>query len=188
MQEIQKIQKAYQHFQEQQEQQEQYTYKLKNQDIIHRLYFDDNHVLGTEICQILGIHMANISNMKSPNILKYGNCPILLKSDYTLQPKIRKTMFHHKITPLKDKMSLTFFKSEYNLTDEEILKYIADKIEIIADRKFIVYKSEFLNKIKRPGYDNMLYILNSEEYKELKNNNIFKYSEKITSKKYLVIY
>lgn len=165
-----------------------YLYQLKDQETVHRLYFDDNHVLGTEICQILGIHMANISNMKSPNILKYGNCPILLKSDYTIQPKIRKTMFHHKITSLKDKMSLTFFKSEYNLTDEEILKHIADKIEIIADRKFIVYKPEFLNRIKRLGYDNMLYILNSEEYKELKNSNIFKYSEKITSKKYLVIY
>lgn len=165
-----------------------HIYKLKDQETVHKLYFTEEHVLGTEICQILGIHTANISNLKSPNIIKFGNCPILSKYDYKLPPKIRKTIFHPNITSLKDKMSLTYFKSEYNLSDEEILKHIADKIEIIADRKFIVYKKEFLDKIKNYSYDNMLYVLSTEEYKDLKNDKSIKYSKKITSKKYLIIY
>lgn len=164
-------------------------YEIKENEKINKLYFDKNHVLGTEICQILGISTANVSNLKEGHIMKVGNCPILNKLDLELQPKLRKTMFHPDITSLENKMCLNHFKLEYNLKDSEILEHIADRIEIIAGKKFIVYTADFLNKIKQYNdIDNVLYTLDKEEFFELKNQNIFKHYYKITEKKYLVIY
>ena len=164
-------------------------YEIKENEKINKLYFDKNHVLGTEICQILGISTANVSNLKEGHIMKVGNCPILNKLDLELQPKLRKTMFHPDITSLENKMCLNYFKLEYNLKDSEILEHIADRIEIIAGKKFIVYTADFLNKIKQYNdIDNVLYTLDKEEFFELKNQNVFKHHYKITEKKYLVIY
>ena len=164
-------------------------YEIKENEKINKLYFDKNHVLGTEICQILGISTANVSNLKEGHIMKVGNCPILNKLDLELQPKLRKTMFHPDITSLENKMCLNHFKLEYNLKDSEILEHIADRIEIIAGKKFIVYTADFLNKIKQYNdIDNVLYTLDKEEFFELKNQNVFKHHYKITEKKYLVIY
>ena len=123
-------------------------YEIKENEKINRIYFNKNHVLGTQICEILKISTANVSNLKEGHIMKVGNCPILNKLDLVLQPKLRKTMFHPHITSLENKMCLNYFKLEYNLKDSEILKHIADRIEIIAGKKFIVYKEDFLNKIK----------------------------------------
>jgi hypothetical protein len=164
-------------------------YEIKENERINRIYFNKNHVLGTQICEILEISTANVSNLKEGHIMKVGNCPILNKLDLELQPKLRKTMFHPDITSLENKMCLNYFKLEYNLKDSEILEHVADRIEIIAGKKFIVYKKEFLNKIKQHNdIDNILYTLDKDEFNELKHQKILKHYYKITDKKYLVIY
>ncbi len=164
-------------------------YNTKETDTIHRLYFTDEHVLGNEVCEILGIHIANISNIKSDKILKVGNCPILSKYDLSITKKIRNTMFSNNITSLKNKMSLSYFKSEYNMTDSEILSTIATEIQTIAGKKFIKYTDDFINKIKQPNnIDNLIYVCNLNEFKELQNEEVPKYHYKITDKKYLIIY
>jgi hypothetical protein len=164
-------------------------YEIKENERINRIYFNKNHVLGTQICEILEISTANVSNLKEGHIMKVGNCPILNKLDLELQPKLRKTMFHPDITSLENKMCLNYFKLEYNLKDSEILEHVADRIEIIAGKKFIVYKKEFLNKIKQHiDIDNILYTLDKDEFNELKHQKILKHYYKITDKKYLVIY
>lgn len=162
-------------------------YKTKEHQSINKIYFTDEHVLGTEIAEILNIPTSYISNLKSERILKVGNCPILSKSDLTLLPKIRKTLTDSRVTSLKHKMVLSYFKTEYSLTDEQILNTIGEKIEIIAGKKFIVFKTDFLNKIIRPNnVDNVLYTLDASEFQEVRAD--LKYYYKITDKKYLVIY
>jgi hypothetical protein len=165
------------------------NYEVKDTPTINRIYFDENHVLGNEVCEILGNHMANISNLKSENILKVGNCPIMLKYDVTLPPKMKSIVLSGQTTSLKDKMVLSYFKSEYNLTDSEIMKYIAEDIEEIAGKKFIVYKKEFLDKIKNIScYDNILYVLSKKEYEELDCKDVLKYTQQVSKNKYIVIY
>ena len=162
-------------------------YQTKEHLTINKIYFTEEHVLGTEIAEILGIPTSYISNLKSERILKVGNCPILSKHDLNLLPKIRKTLFNEKVTTLKDKMSLSYFKSEYSLNEQQILDNIADKIETIAGKKFIVYKQDFLDKIKRPNnVDNVLYTLDNNDFEDVKAD--LKHFYKISDKKYLVIY
>jgi len=164
-------------------------YNMKEQDTVHRLYLGKEHVLGNEICELLNIHIANISNLKSENIIKVGRCPILSKTDLTITRKIRNTMFDQRITSLENKIPLTYFKSEYSMKDSEILDTIAEKIETIAGKKFIVYKQEFIDKIKQPNnIDNLIYVCDAQEFSELQPENVIKYSYKINDKKYLVIY
>ena len=164
-------------------------YNIQDNETIHRIYFTDMHVLGTEICEILGIATANISNLKSPNILKVGNCPILLKNDMEITKKIRNTMFHPDITSLNNKMCLNYFRTEYKMTDEQILNTIADKIEIISGKKFICFTEDFINKIKQPNnIDNLIYVCDKQEFNELEFDGTVKYYYKINDKKYLIIY
>ncbi len=164
-------------------------YEIKENEKINQLYFTKNHVLGTEICKILNISTANVSNLKEGHIMKVGNCPILNKLDLELQPKLRKTMFHPDITSLEDKMCLSYFKAEYGINDNQILEHIADRIETIAGKKFIVYSQDFLDKIKQPNnIDNILYTIDNVEFEELKTQNVLKHYYKLTDKKYLIIY
>ena len=164
-------------------------YTTKEHDTIHRIYFTDDHVLGTEVAEIQNIATSYISNLKSEKILKVGNCPILLKSDNGLLPKIRATVLGKEVTSLKDKMCLSYFKSEYPMSDEQILNSIASEIEIIAGKKFIKYTDDFLSKIKQPNnIDNLIYICDAKEFKEYQEENIIKYYYKLTDKKYLIIY
>lgn len=164
-------------------------YQTKEHSTINKIYFSSEHVLGTEIAEILNIPTSYISNLKSERILKVGNCPILSKNDSDLLPKIKKTLFDERVTSLKHKMVLSYFKTEYSLNDSQILDSIAERIETIAGKKFIVFKEDFLDKIIRPNnVDNVLYTLDDTEFNELKNQNIFKQYYKITDKKYLVIY
>lgn len=164
-------------------------YKTKELDIIHRIYFTENHVLGTEVAEILNIPTSYISNLKSEKILKVGNCPILLKSDNDLLPKIRKTVLGTEVTSLKDKMCLSYFKTEYIINDAQILQTIGEKIETIAGKKFIVFKKDFLDKIKQPNnIDNLIYVCGLEEFQQFQTEDIIKYYYKINDKKYLIIY
>lgn len=164
-------------------------YKTKELYTIHRIYFTEDHILGTEVAEILNIPTSYISNLKSDKILKVGNCPILLKSDNELLPKIRTTVLGTEVTSLKDKMCLSYFKSEYGMNDEQILQTIASEIEVIAGKKFIKYTEDFLNKIKqRNNIDNLIYVCDAHEFKEFEEDNIIKYYYKINEKKYLIIY
>lgn len=175
--------------QENQTEQTKVKYNIQDNETIHRLYFTSEHVLGTEICEILNIATANISNLKSPNILKVGNCPILLKTDMEITKKIRNTMFHSNITSLENKMCLNYFKTEYKMNDEQILSTIAEKIETIAGKKFICYREDFINKIKQPNnIDNLIYVCDKQEFNELEFDGVVKYYYKINDKKYLIIY
>lgn len=162
-------------------------YQTKEHETINKIYFTDEHVLGTEIAEILNIPTSYISNLKSERILKVGNCPILLKTDPDLLPKIKKTLTDSRVTSLKHKMVLSYFKTEYSLSDEQILNTVGEKIETIAGKKFIVFKKDFLDKIIRSNnVDNVLYTLDASEFAEAQAD--LKYYYKITDKKYLVIY
>lgn len=164
-------------------------YNTKEHDTIHRIYFTDDHILGTEVAEILNIPTSYISNLKSDRILKVGNCPILLKSDNDLLPKIRKTVLGTDVTTLKDKMCLSYFKTEYNINDIQLLDTIASGIETIAGKKFIKFSQEFLNKIKQPNnIDNLIYVCDEAEFQEFQEDGIIKYYYKINDKKYLIIY
>lgn len=165
-------------------------YELKESLPFNKIYLDENHVLANEVCEILDIHMSNISNLKSETILKLGNCPILSKKDVTLPNNIRIGMNSHKITSLKDKMVLTHFKSEYNLNEKEILEHIAERFEIISDKKFIVYKPEFIKLIKtnKIKYDNVFSVITHKELNELQSEMDFKFVKIIKNNKALVIY
>jgi hypothetical protein len=164
-------------------------YKTKELDTIHRIYFTEDHILGTEVAEILNIPTSYISNLKSDKILKVGNCPILLKSDNALLPKIRKTVLGTEVTSLKDKMCLSYFKSEYGIDDAQILNTIASEIETIAGKKFIKYTEDFLGKIKQPNnIDNLIYVCGKDEFKEFQEDDIIKHYYKINDKKYLIIY
>lgn len=121
--------------------------------------------------------------------MKVGNCPILSKYDGDLLPKIRSTVLSGDCTSLKNKMCLNYFKSEYNLKDKELLATIADKIEVISGKKFIVFKDSFINKIKRKNnIDNMIYTVDDKDFYDLlQENNILDYYQ-VNEKKYIVIY
>lgn len=163
-------------------------YQTKEELPVHMLYLTEDHVLGAELCELMQIHTANISNLKLPSILKFGNCPILCKSDSHLPPKIKINLFRSDLTSLKDKIPLSYFKAEYNLTTEEILEHVADRIEVIAGRKILCYKPEFLQKIKRYKIDNMIYIADRKELNEF----LYEYEDidyiTVSKNKYIVIY
>ena len=164
-------------------------YNTKELDTIHRLYFTEDHVLGTEVAKILNIATSYISNLKSEKILKVGNCPILLKSDNNLLPKIRRTVLSPEVTSLKDTMCLSYFKSEYGMNDAQILSTIATEILDIAGKKFIKYTDEFLSKIKQPNnIDNLIYVCGTDEFQELQEDGVVKHYYKINDKKYLIVY
>ena len=172
--------------QEQQEQREKYI--TMERDPIHILYCTGDHILGAELCELMNIHMATISNLKLTSVLKLGNCPILSKIDNSLPTKMRLNLFKPELTSLEDKIPLSYFKSMYSLSNEDIMNHIAQEIEVIADRNFIVYKPEFLNKIKKQGLDNMMYIADRKELNEL----LYEYEDidyiKVNNNKYIVIY
>lgn len=164
-------------------------YNIQDNETFHRLFFTEEHVLGTQICDILGIATANISNLKSPNIMKVGNCPILSKYDLEITKKIRNTMFHPDITSLKHKMCLSYFKSEYGMNEDQILSSIADRIEVISGKKFICFTEDFISKIVQPNnIDNLIYLCSQSEFRELQYENVIKYYYKLKNNKYLIIY
>ena len=120
---------------EHQEQREKYI--TMERDPIHILYCTKDHILGAELCQLMNIHMATISNLKLTSVLKLGNCPILSKIDNSLPTKMRLNLFRSELTSLEDKIPLSYFKSMYSLSNEDIMNHIAKEIEVIADRNFI---------------------------------------------------
>lgn len=142
------------------------------------MFLKSNYVLGSELCEYLGIAMANLSIFRREReheedfrtVQKYGNTIVIDldshsgKSRFPISPEERKSA---NFTDLTNSLPIPFLWEEHELRLSD-LKIIGGK-EIKACRSRLwVFSDEFVQRItpKNKSSSVVLYILNDTETKE----------------------
>lgn len=157
------------------------------------MFLSKNYVLGNELVQKLGIHIANISMLANKleekndysTIIKLNNCNFINKNSHNLPNNISKGIRQYEFTDFSNKLPVTWLRSEYELTKVELENANLIQSEIkISTKRFFVFKDWFVELM----HNKIAYTLNREEMEEcLKNGDILG-SIEINSNKFLTYY
>jgi len=134
------------------------------------MFLNKNYILANEVVQKGNIHIANISiliknlsSLDEPPFIKMNSLTFLNKNSSLLPNNIQNIISSNEFTDLSDKLPCNYVRSEYGITEKELIEseVVVDKIEI-CDKKFYVFNQDFIKKVKRK----ILYVLNKKETEE----------------------
>ena len=157
------------------------------------MFLHERYILGNELVQKMGIHIANISMFAKQmeniddysTIVKFNNCTFIDIHSHKIPKNLLKGIQNNSFTNLSDKLPVSWVKTEYQLSKLELIN--ADMIEneiLIAKKRFYVFKSWVVDLMK----NKIAYTLDeSEKDICLKNGDILG-SIKINQNKYLTYY
>lgn len=146
---------------------------------------NNKSILSNELVQKMGIHIANISMLESPNIVKMGNCNFLQPDDLFLPKNIKKFIIENEFTNLENMLPCKFAKDELGISEKQMLQTgIVDKIVEVYGKQFYKFSDNFVKRIHKK----VLNVLDKEDFEDcLKNNCITDYIE-LSKTKYLTMY
>lgn len=125
------------------------------------MFLHKKYILANELVQKMGIHIANISMLVNDyedsdngTFVKMNNCTFINTKDTTLPNNILAGIYANDFTDMTDKLPCTFIRSEYGITEKELLKSgMATEVVTIAGKDFYKFSPEFVNKMKyKIGY------------------------------------
>lgn len=126
------------------------------------MFLDKKYVLANELVQKMGINIANISVLRKQyeyeddltTIVKMNNCNFLNSKSQKLPNNIRCGLSEHEFTDMSNKLPLTYVRSEYGMTEKELLKsgLVLEKIKV-GGKDFFVFNDEIVATMKNKiGY------------------------------------
>lgn len=146
---------------------------------------NNKHILSNELVQKMGIHIANISMIDSPNILKMGNCNFLSPDDLHLPKNIKTFIRNNEFTVLENMLPTKYAKEELGISEKQMFDTkIVSSIETVAVKKFYKFSDDFISRIK----NKVLYILDKDDFSDCLNNNQITDYVKLNNNKYLTMY
>lgn len=148
---------------------------------------NNKSILSNELVQKMGIHIANISMLESPNIVKMGNCNFLQPDDLFLPKNIKQFIRVNAgtFTNLENMLPCKFARDELEVSEKHLLdSEIVEKIVEVAGKQFYKFSDNFVQRIHKK----VLYVLDKEEFEDcLKTKSITDYIQ-LTKNKYLTMY
>jgi len=157
------------------------------------MFLDNKFILGNELVQKMGIHIANISMLRKSfehnddlySVLKLNNCNFINTKAMNLPNNIKKGIEEHEFTDMSDKLPITWVLGELNCTERNLINagIVIDKVTV-AGKKFYVFDRAFVDTIGK----SIPYILNAEENERLVKGSFIKGSIQLSKNKFLVWY
>jgi hypothetical protein len=133
------------------------------------MFLNTKYVLANEVVQKMGIHIANISMLAKEfedndygHVVKMNNCTFINSKSNQLPHNILVGILANDYTDMSDKLPCTWVRTEYGMTEKEMLKadIIFGKVKI-AGKDFYHFKPEFVKTMKKK----IGYVLDAEETK-----------------------
>lgn len=157
------------------------------------MFLHKNYILANELVQKMDIHIANISMLhkiledtgNDSEIIKINNCTFINSDSIYLPQNIKKGILGNKFTNMSNKLPCTFIKTEFNISEKELLKSgIVNGKVTVAGKQFYEFKDSFIQTIK----GKVLYVLDKQDTMDcLKNDEIDGYIE-MSKNKFLTWY
>ena len=108
---------------------------------------NNKSILSNELVQKMGIHIANISMLESPNIVKMGNCNFLQPDDLFLPKNIKQFIRVNAgtFTNLENMLPCKFARDELEVSEKHLLDSgIVEKIVEVAGKQFYKFSDNFV--------------------------------------------
>lgn len=156
------------------------------------MFLNKKYVLGNELVEKMGIHIANISMLAKEfehndygHVIKMNNCTFINRDSRQMPHHIVVGLFAHEYTDMTNKLPVTYVKSEFGVTEREWFKsgIVTEKVEV-AGKKFYVFNDEFVKTMKRM----VPYVLDAKETEECTRKGQIKGSIQLSKNKYFVWY
>lgn len=148
---------------------------------------NNKSILSNELVQKMEIHIANISMLESPNIIKMGNCNFLQPDDLFLPKNIKQFLRANtgSFTNLENTLPCKFARDELEVSEKHLLQSgIVEKIVEVAGKQFYKFNDDFVKRIHKK----VLNVLDKDDFEDcLKTKSITDYIE-LTKNKYLTMY
>lgn len=157
------------------------------------MFLHKKYILANELVQKMNIHIANISMLRNKftddedhiTIRKMNNCTMINSSSKKLPNNIIEGIRNNIFTDMSDKLPCTWVRSEYDITEKELLiSGIADKKIKIASKDFYVFNEKFVNTMR----NRIPYILDEKEMVECTNKKQILGHIKLGKNKYFTWY
>lgn len=138
------------------------------------MFLHKKYILANELVQKMNIHIANISMLRNQftddddftTIMKMNNCAMINTSSKKLPHNIMEGIRKNTFTDMSDKLPCTWVRSEYEMTERELLSSgIVIKKTKIAGKDFYIFNQEFVKTM----YNKVPYILDEKEMIECTN-------------------
>lgn len=132
------------------------------------MFLNKKYILANELVEKMGIHIANISMLAKHfedndygHVVKMNNCTFINSKSNQLPHNIEVGVWAHKYTDMSDKLPCTFVRTEYGMTEKEMLKadMIIGKVKV-AGKDFYQFKPEFIKLVGK----NIPYVLDKEDH------------------------
>lgn len=161
------------------------------------MFLSSNYILGNELVDRMDINIANVSIMSKrfedendiTTVIKMNNCNFI-KSDSPKLPKyiqtgIRELSSQKPFTDFSDKLPCTWFRSEFELSDKDVMnsEMVKDKVKIHG-KEFYVFEKSFIDKV----HNRICYVLDESDTKDCWNKKQIEGYIKLSKKKYMTWY
>jgi hypothetical protein len=133
------------------------------------VFLNKNYILANELVEKMGIHIANISMLRShleevdddiSTIRKMGNCNFIKKNSLKLPKNIREGIYSNTFADVSNKLPCSWVKTEYEISDSELKKSgVVENVVTISGKKFYVFKDDFVKTTR----NKIVYVLNEQE-------------------------
>jgi len=157
------------------------------------MFLSKDYILSNELVKKMNIHIANISMLKQRiensdnynDILKMNNCTFINTKSLYLPKNIREGISANKFTDMSNKLPCTFVRTEYGITEKELMAsgIIKEKVEV-CDKDFYVFTDEFIEKTK----GTVINILEEEDALDSYNDGSIDGYIKLSKNKYITWY
>jgi len=157
------------------------------------MFLNEKFILGNELVQQIGIHIANISMLRSKyvhgddkyTIIKMNDCTFINTHANKLPRNIKDAVKEHEFTPMYNKLPATYVNTHIQATKRQLTKcgMIEDEV-LVAGKRFYVFNDEVVERIGA----HVPYILTHDETMSCKENNQIIDYIKMTNNRYFTWY
>ena len=159
------------------------------------MFLEKKFILANELVKKMKIHIANISMLRNTysssediyTIKKLNNCTFINTASEKLPNNILQGIKKHgdELTDMSDKLPCTYIRSEYGMTEKELMKsgIVIKKVKV-ASKDFYVFNPEFVKTMK----NKIGYVLNAGETKYCSEHGEIEGSIKLSKNKFFTWY
>lgn len=157
------------------------------------MFLKKNYILANELVQKMDIHIANISMLRQQyedqddmtTMIKMNNCTMIKSNSHKLPNNIKMGIAANEFTDMSNKLPCTFVRTEYEVTERELLNggVIKGKIKI-AGKDFYEFTEEFVKTVK----NKIVYTLDKAECMECHSKGQIEGYIQVSKNKFLTWY
>ena len=161
------------------------------------MFLSKNYVLGSELVEKMGIHIANISIARKKletqgnvtDIIKMGNCTFLNKDSIMLPNNLKVGLNTYQFTDISNMLPSSYIIKEFKLNKKILNNLIENHDSFIKEisiskKQLTVFTPEFIKNLE----NTIPYMLNEAETMECYNTGSIDDYIKLDNNKYLTWY